>query len=281
MIAKTLILFTAAMSKIWTYFKTKDFRNHLLAAIGSVLAVILIAYLSLGYYTRHDSGIPVPKLKGLTVQNATAMLEEQGFRYQIDSVYVQDQPPGTIIEQDPDAGTNVKEGRTIYLTMVITQAPLVGLPDLEQSTYREALAVLSNAGIKVGDTTYRSDIARDRILEVNFQGHVIKTGDKLPKGSTVSLVLGDGAGANEVDIPDLMNQDLDAARFAIRGAGLSIGTITYQGSITDSTNLVVVSQFPMRSDSLSKTSIGTRVNLTVTQAKKTDEPQPEPPQQQP
>ncbi|WP_345951950.1 PASTA domain-containing protein [Mucilaginibacter sp. PAMB04274] len=268
------------MSKFWTYLKTKDFRNHLIGAAGSVLAVILIAYLSLGYYTRHGSGIPVPKLKGLSIDRATAILDEQGFRYQIDSVYVQDQPPGTVLEQDPDAGTNVKENRTIYLTMVTTQAPSVGLPDLEQSTYREAVAILSNNGLKVGDTTYASDIARDRILEVRFNGQVIHTGQKLPKGSRLSLVLGDGAGANEVDIPDLLNQDLDAARFAIRGAGLSIGTITYEGSITDSTNLVVVSQFPMRTDSTAKTSIGTRVNLTVTQAKTTNEPQQQQQQQQ-
>ncbi|MDT3405410.1 PASTA domain-containing protein [Mucilaginibacter terrae] len=271
------------MRNFWTYLKTKDFRFHILGAIGTVVAVIFIAYLSLGYYTRHGDGIPVPQLKGLTVERATAMLEEQGFQYKIDSVYVQDQPPGTILEQDPDAGTKVKENRTIYLTMVTTQAPPVNLPDLEQSTYREAVAILSNTGLKVGDTTYRSDIARDRVLEVRFGGQVIKTGQKLPKGSVVDLVLGDGAGANEVDIPDLLNQDLDAARFAIRGAGLSIGNITYEGSITDSTNLVVVRQFPMRTDSTAKTSIGTRVNLTVTQGKSTNEPQPQqqPEQQQP
>jgi len=265
------------MSKFWTYLKSKDFRNNFLAAVGSVLAVILIAYLSLGYYTRHGSGVPVPKLKGLAVDEATALLETQGFRYQIDSVYVQDQPPGTIIEQDPDAGTNVKEGRTIYLTMVTTTAPDVTLPDLEQSTYREAIATLSNLGLKVGDTTYRSDIARDRILGVVFAGQAIRAGTKIPKGSRIDLVLGDGAGANEVDIPDLLNQDLDGARFAIRGSGLTLGDITYEGTITDSTNLVVVSQFPMRTDSVNKVSIGTRINLTVTQGKQPDESQ----QQQP
>ncbi|UEG51648.1 PASTA domain-containing protein [Mucilaginibacter daejeonensis] len=273
------------MNKFWTYLKTKDFRNHFLGAIGSLLAVILIAYLSLGYYTHHGAGIPVPKLKGLAAENALAILEDQGFKYQIDSVYIQDQPPGTIIEQDPDAGTNVKEGRTIYLTMVTTQAPPVGLPDLEEKNYREALAVLANAGLKVGDTTYRSDIARDKVLEVHFGGQTIKTGQKIPKGSIVDLVLGDGAGATEVDIPDLTNQDLDAARFALRGAGLTVGVITYTGSITDSTNLVVVSQYPMRTDSTSKTSIGTRVNLTVTQAKGTPNEQPatqqQPQQQEP
>ncbi|MVN92955.1 PASTA domain-containing protein [Mucilaginibacter aquatilis] len=269
------------MKQFWTYLKTKDFRFHILGAIGTVVAVVFIAYLSLGFYTRHGEGIPVPQLKGLTVDRATQLLEEQGFEYKIDSVYVQDQPPGTIIEQDPDAGTKVKENRTIYLTMVTTQAPPVNLPDLEQSTYREAVAILSNNGLKIGDTTYRSDIARDRILEVRFGGQVIKTGQKLPKGSIVDLVLGDGAGANEVDIPDLLNQDLDAARFAIRGAGLSIGNITYEGTITDSTNLIVVSQFPAKTDSTSKTSIGTRVNLTVTQGKSTNEPEPQQQQQEP
>lgn len=239
-------------------------------AIVTVIAVVLIAFFSLGYYTRHGSGIPVPKLKGLTIDKAMNILKEQGFGYKIDSVYVQDVAPGTIVEQDPDPGTNVKENRVIYLTMVTLQAPPVSLPDLEQSNYREAVATISNYGLKVGDTTYRSDIARDRILEVRFGGQVIKPGTKLPKGSKIDLVLGDGEGASEVEIPELVNLDLDAARFAIKGAGLTVGIITYQGSITDSTNVVVVSQYPMKTDSLSKTSIGTRINLTVSQGTKTD-----------
>ncbi len=86
------------------------------------------------------------------------------------------------------------------------------------------------------------------------------------------MVLGNGEGASEVDIPELINLDLDAAKFSIKGAGLTIGTITYEGSITDSTNVVVVSQSPMHSDSLSKASIGTRINLTVSQGKATNEP---------
>ncbi|WP_429391889.1 PASTA domain-containing protein [Mucilaginibacter lappiensis] len=238
-------------------------------AIITVIVVVLIAFYSLGYYTNHGSGIPVPKLKGQSVDRAVALLKEQGFGYKIDSVYVQDVAPGTIVEQDPDAGTNVKEGRVIYLTMVTLLAPNISLPDLEQSSYREATATLQNYGLKVGDTTYRSDIARDRILEVRFGGQVIKAGTKIPKGSRIDLVLGDGEGASEVEIPELVNLDLDAARFAIKGSGLTIGTITYQGTITDSTNVVVTAQYPMRTDSLSKTSIGTRINITVTQGTKT------------
>jgi beta-lactam-binding protein with PASTA domain len=260
------------MSKFWAYLKTKQFRANLLLAIGTVVVIVMIVFFSLSFYTRHGTGIPVPQLKGMQVEKAMSLLKEQGFDYKIDSVYVLDQAPGSVVEQDPDPGTNVKENRTIYLTVVTRLAPPVSLPDLEPYTYREAVATLANYGLKVGDTTYRSDIARDRILEMRFGGQVIKAGTKIPKGSRVDLVLGNGEGASEVEIPDLVNQDLDAAKFVIKNGGLTLGTITYQGSITDSTSLVVVSQSPIETDSLSKVSNGTRINLTVSQGKKSDVP---------
>ncbi len=256
------------MSKFVDYLKSKQFLNNLLLAFGSVIAVVLIAFFSLSSYTRHGSGIPVPKVKGLSIDRALNVLQDQGFGYKItDSTYVADQAPGTVIEQDPDPGTNVKANRTIYLTIVTRNAPSIGLPDLTESTYREAVATISNFGLKVGDTTYKADIARDRILEVKFGGQTIQPGTKLPKGSKIDLVLGDGEGASEVEVPDLINKNLDEARFAIKGVKLNIGNITYQGAVTDSSNLVVVSQFPMHTDSLSKVSIGTRINLTVSQGK--------------
>lgn len=256
------------MSKFGSYLKTKDFRRTILLALGSVIVVALIAFYSLSYYTRHGSGIPVPKLTGLQIDNALNILKQQGFNVSIDSVYVLDQAPGTVVEQDPDAGTNVKENRVIYLKIVKNQAPPVSLPNIIDAPYISAAATISNYGLKIGDTTYKPDIARDHVLEVHFAGQVIQPGTKIPKGSKIDLVLGDGAGAAEVEIPDLTNQDLDAAKFALKGSGLALGIITYEGTITDSTNLVVVSQSPMRTDSVSKTALGTKVNLTVTQGRK-------------
>ena len=257
------------MSKFGAYLKTKDFRNTILLAIGSVIAVVLIAFFSLSFYTNHGTGIPVPKLIGLSSDNALEMLEAQGFDYRIDSVFKVDQPPGTIIEQDPDPGTFVKENRIIYLTMVSTLAPDVSLPDIEQTPFISASGILKNYGLKF-DTTYRADIARDLVLEVKFAGQTIKPGSKIPKGSTLELILGDGAGASELEVPDLINQDLDAAKFVIRNSGLTLGTIEYQGAISDSNNVIVVSQFPMKTDSTVKVSIGTRINLMVKQGATTD-----------
>jgi len=255
------------MSKFGSYLKTASFRNTLLMAIGSVIAIVLIAFFSLGFYTNHGSGIPVPKLKGLPIEQAIDILKQQGFDYQVDSVYVGDTPPGTVVEQDPDPETNVKENRKIYLTMVTLKAPPVALPEIDQMPYIQAVATLQNAGLKVGDTTYRADIALNVVLEAKMGGLALKTDQRIPKGSRIDLVLGDGVGASEVDIPDLTNQDLDAVRFILKNANLGVGAITYQGPITDSSSVVVVSQFPMKTDSAAKVSIGTKINLTVAQSK--------------
>jgi len=253
------------MSSFFPYLKSKSFLINLLLAVLTVLFVVLIAAFSLNYYTRHGSGIPVPKLIGMQVSRASTLLDNQGFQYKIDSVYLPDIEPGTVESQDPDPTTNVKENRTIYLTVITRLAPNISLPDLENITFREATATISNSGLKLGDTTYRSDIARNRVLEVRFAGEVIKTGAKLPKGSRIDLVLGDGKGASEVDIPDLTNQELDAAKFVISQSGLTLGTVTYEGTITDSTKVIIKSQLPMKTDSTTKVSIGTRINLTVSQ----------------
>ncbi len=253
------------MSSFFTYLKSKSFLINLFLAAVTVLVVVLIIVFSLNYYTRHGSGIPVPKLIGMQISRASAILDEQGFQYKIDSVYLPDKDPGTVVQQDPDPATNVKENRTIYLTVITKLAPNVSLPALENIAFREAEATLTNFGLKLGDTSYRSDIARNRVLEVRFAGEAIKAGAKLPKGSKIDLILGDGKGASEVDIPDLTNQELDAAKFVISQSGLTLGTVTYEGTITDSAKVLVKSQQPMKTDSTAKISIGTRINIIVSQ----------------
>lgn len=250
------------MNKFLAYLKTKTFRTNLIIALVAVTSFILIIFFSLRYYTRHGEGVAVPKLEGLPVEEAINLLEAQGLNYHIDSVYQIGKAPGVVVEQDPDANTNVKLNRTIYLTIITRTAPDVGFPDIFDKTYLEARAVLSNYGIKIGDTSYVSDIARDRVLQVEFRGKQVNQGDQIPKGSVISLVLGDGKGASDVDLPNLVGLSLTEAVFALRGSSLSTGIISYE-NVTDSTTAKVIKQFPALSDSLTKVSIGTSVDLIL------------------
>ena len=252
------------MSKFFKYLATPEFRKQLIIAIVSVLVLVIVLFVSLRYYTRHGEGKPVPNLKGLSIENAVQLLESEGFRYQVDSVFIMDKKAGLVLEQDPDPNTNVKDDRMIYLTIVSSQTPDVNFPDIENKTLVEAQAMLSNYGLKIGDTTYQADIARDAILGFSFAGQAIRIGQKIPKGSRIDLILGDGFGASEVDLPNLIGLTLSEALFSIKGASLTLGSKTYDGVIRDSANAVIIMQTPsFIPDSLNKISIGTRINLVL------------------
>jgi beta-lactam-binding protein with PASTA domain len=253
------------MSKFGAYLKTKDFRTTILLAIGSVIVVVLIAFFSLSFYTDHGAGIPVPKVTGLDSANAINLLKDQGFGYHIDSLFETDKPPGTIVEQDPDPGTSVKTGRMIYLTMIATLAPNVALPQIEQLPYIQAAATLTSYGLRVGDTTYQPDINRDAVIKVSFGGQVLKAGAKVPKGSRIDLILGNGSGAAELPIPELVGLKLDEAKFALKNSGFVLGIVMGQGRVIDTANAVIVDQYPKMTDTSSKAPTGTRINVTIKQ----------------
>ncbi len=250
------------MSKFIDYLQTKTFRKNLIIATGSILLFLIVIFYSLGFYTHHGEGMPVPKLKGLSIEKAVELLEEKGLRYQInDSIYLIDQPPGVVVEQDPDPNTNVKSNRTIYL-IITRDAPNIKFPDIQGRTFLEVRSILNNYQLKVGDTTYKSDVAKDVILEALFGGNIITKGQSIPKGSSINLVLGDGLGASEVDIPNLLGLDLSEARMALLGSSLTLGTVSFEG-VRDTANARVIKQFPAISDTLNKVSIGTPIDVVL------------------
>lgn len=252
------------MSKFFQYLSTQTFRKNLIIAIVSITVFVLIIFFILRSYTRHGEKIEVPNLKNKSIKEAVIALEELGFRYQLDSVYQADAKPGIIIDQDPAAGSTVKDNRTIYLTMITLSPPVVNFPEIREMTFLEARAILGNYELKLGDTIYIPDIARDVVLDVKYGGEKLLAGQEIPKGSRVSLVLGNGMGDSEVLVPNVIGLTLDEAMFSIKGSSLTVGAINYMGYITDSLSARVVSQTPLP-DSLNmqKVSIGTAINLAL------------------
>jgi len=250
------------MNKLFQYLRTTTFRKNLIAAIVAIFAFLLIAFFTLRLYTRHGETYEVPELKGMTIDQATEILLAKGFEYQIDSVYQVDATPGLVIDQDPAAKTAVKENRTLYLTIITKTAPEVGFPELIDKTFIEVKALLSSYGLKLGDTTYTADIAKDVVLNATFGGQNINSGRSIPKGSRIDLVLGDGRGANEVTVPDLSGLTLLEATFALRGVSLSVGNVRYMGAISDSLSAVIIEQSPSPASGF--VSIGSAVDLTLT-----------------
>lgn len=249
------------MSKLLQYLRTDTFRKNLIGALVAFALLFLGIYFGLKWYTKHGVSIEVPQVKGLHIDDAVKTLEKADLEYSVDYVYQMDAQPGLVIEQDPDPKSQVKTGRTIYLTIITETPPEVAFPDIIDKTWIEASAILRNQSIKVADTVYIADIARDVVLDVKFSGQPLKAGQFIPKGSQITIVLGNGQGADDIEVPNLIGLSLSEARFALSGIGLSLGNITYSEMVTDSLAATVVSQQP--DTTAGYISLGSSVNVTL------------------
>ncbi len=232
------------MKAFFQFLKSKDFIKHLSIAILIIACVLFLVFKWLNIYTRHGETVSIPDLKGLDITEAMEVLEEQGFRYVVDSIYTDKADAGTVYEQEPEANALVKENRTIYLTIVSSDAPSVKLPDLIDVSLREAKAILESYGIQVGQLIYKPDLAQNAVLAVEHKGKTLNKGDLLKKGDVVNLVLGDGYGNLKVNIPNLIGLTYDEALFVLKGSKLLMGAIIFDGNTSDTVNAVVYKQSP-------------------------------------
>src|SRR5215207_972313 len=90
----------------------------------------------------------VPDVVGRPRDEAERLLREAGFEPSVTEEESEDEDPGTVLEQDPAAGTQVAEGGTVEL--VVAKAPEeVRVPGVIDSTEDDATQALEDAGFEV------------------------------------------------------------------------------------------------------------------------------------
>lgn len=173
-------------------------RHRIISAIILIILVdcvlLAVSYISLGWFTNHDSHQTVPDIYGLTVEEAESALAKRNLRIEInDSTYIEGVKPGSIIEQNPKAGSDVKDNRTVYVTIRTYATKLVLIPSLTDVSARQGEAMLKSLGIKdVRIQTIPSEFA-DLVYDARWNGSSLHAGDKVPVNATVTLVVGDGS----------------------------------------------------------------------------------------
>jgi beta-lactam-binding protein with PASTA domain len=217
---------------------------------GVLLVIIIFAgfLLSLKWLTNHDRSSVVPSVIGKKLDEAEKQLDKLGFDMEIeDSIYVDTLPPMSVIKQIPDADDVVKENRTVYLVINRSVPPVVEMPNLVGYSYRNAEMVLKNMDLRIGDTTFKPDFAKNSVLEQWYNGSVIVPGTRIKKGSAISLVLGDGVGKTEFAVPVIVGMRFGDAKTLLEANGLVIGVIMATG-VTDTMNAYIFKQVPERYD---------------------------------
>ncbi len=158
-----------------------------------------------------------------------------------DSVYIDTAAKASVIRQSPEADAIVKKNRTIYLTINRAVAPLIDMPDLRGFSFQSAEMYLKSIGLKLGDTTYRPDIARNSVLEQRFNNTILLPGTKISMGSPIGLILGDGIGNALMNVPDLTGMTLTDARSYLRSLNLDIGAVVPDADVTDQEQCIYIS----------------------------------------
>ncbi|MFF8611362.1 Stk1 family PASTA domain-containing Ser/Thr kinase [Streptomyces sp. NPDC015350] len=125
--------------------------------------------------------VDVPDVTGLSVEDATAALEEEGLKAEVLPDRVNSpEVAGDIARQSPGQGSEAAEGDTITLT--VSKGPrMIDVPDVTGKDVDEATAELEDAGFEVKvDRPFLS--FSDTIASQSVDG-----GDQAPEGSTITI----------------------------------------------------------------------------------------------
>lgn len=233
-------------------------------ALGIIAIVLMIVSWSLNAYTRHGQQISVPDLKGQTLEKAQKTLDALNLSLVVmDSAYNVEKPLNSILEQNPKAGAKVKEGRKIYLVLNASKVPSVEVPDLAgKSSLKYAKLQLQSVGLVAGNSIYRPDPHLNAVIGLEVNGKPVGKGSRVPKGTTVDIILGDGIGGDAISVPYVIGLSLQEAIFSLKGKGLNVGAVILATGTTDSLSAVVYKQIPEK-NSGKKIRIGESVDLFV------------------
>lgn len=238
---------------MFRFITTRPFWINLVVAIALVCAMFAIFFMSLGAITKHDDNKKVPDIVGKTTDEAIKILKENGLRVEVqDSVYIDSLPKASVVKQSPDAQAVVKVNRTIFLTVNRLAAPLVDMPDLRGFSITSAQLLMQNLGLKLGGTTYINDIAKNAVKQQLINNAEVQPGAKIPVGSTINLVLGNGAGSESMEVPDIVGMSLDEATDYLQTFKVSVGTINADPNVTDQGSAEVYKQDPPRMNGAQK-----------------------------
>ena len=176
------------------FLVTKTFFIQVIFIMLTSFLLFVMLYFGLKNFTNHNIYQKVPNLVGFQLSDVTKIMDREGLRFEvIDSArFVPSMKPFSVLSQIPIAHHEVKQNRKIYLTVNPSGYRKITVPNLIQITKRNAESLLKSTGFELGEFSYRDNIGKDMVLEIQFNGNKIEPGILLPKTSKIDLVLGNG-----------------------------------------------------------------------------------------
>lgn len=183
-----------ALKNFFTGKSGVKFWVNIVMMVLIIVAVPVGALYMLDSFTHHGEKIEVPNVLGKSLYDAETMLKDRGLvALVVDSVYDKSAPRGSVLEQSPKSGYEVKGGRMVYLTVNLKGEPMAQLPDVVgHGSLREAVALLQSLGFKL--TAHKPVLGRpkDLVLGVKQGIRDVHAGETIPRDCPLTLVIGGG-----------------------------------------------------------------------------------------
>lgn len=225
---------------IWTEYPLV---RILTAMLAISVVILIIVFVGIRIYSRQGQEVELPDYMGRQLDEVMAE-DDIGLNFVVmDSLYQKGTEGGTILLQDPKGGGMVKPGRKVYVTISSYKVDDAVVPEIIDLALKPAMSKLRNAGLLPGRLTFvESEFAT--IQEASHNGNNVFSGQKLPNGSKVDLVVGMGNNTRLATIPMLLGKTLESSEKALLNASLNEGMVHFDRDVKDRTKAVIYKQEP-------------------------------------
>lgn len=207
--------------------KTSTWKKVLIVGGALLLTILLGVFVGTSIYNKGNSNVKkdelrVPKIIGLTADEAKDAVEKLELTYVVLGEEASDKPAGTIIAVFPSEGTAVKKESEVRVR-ISTGPGEIEVPDVVKLGQSVAQDHIVTQGLKVGKITedYSEEIEEGAVISTN---PVAKT--KVKKGDTVDIVISIGSRIKKTQVPDLIGLTLKEAEQVLAVVNLKLGSTT-------------------------------------------------------
>lgn len=170
------------------------------------------------------SDVTVPDVTGKTKDKAKKAITDANLGFDYTTAHSNKVPEGDVITQSIAAGTKVKAGTTVSVTVSLGAKPEadVKVPDVETYSWSDAEAALRSAGLSA---RYTGDPAGVVVAQD------IKAGTMVAPHTLVTVTL--ASPVEMVKVPNLVGMSVTSAENATDAVGLALDVTSWHGVITD------------------------------------------------
>jgi beta-lactam-binding protein with PASTA domain len=205
-----------------------------LVVAGLLSVGIIVDQAILPAISRASPEVRLPMLVGLPLAAATSKLDSLGLVVKsVKEQYSATIAEGSVMSQLPFAGSTVKRGRHVYLT-ISSGEETVTMPSIEGMTLRDARMAVMRVGLRLDDVTYQP---HDSVPNGSVIHQSVAARSLVSYGTLIQATV--SSGPRGMYVPDVQGQPLDVATEVLLAAGFTLGRVSYVHSGLFEANTVV------------------------------------------